>query len=223
MSVNRGFEGRWAVNVGGSLSDVQKLLSELSSDGLRLVEGGDSFYLEGDSPSDRGSNTSRQWEAAGFVGLLNAAAHLHFGAYQRIYLVVANGRGEGSHVDPKDTPSIQEILKVAQERELFRKALLLYQAGGADGLFGAYDALSYELIRTGAMDYDRGMGTKEWIVERRWATDSEIDRFLNTVVHLRGDQFSEAEIVMSPWDSEALIRRLLWKFTLDCCRRGSLA
>jgi hypothetical protein len=80
-------------------------------------------------------------------------------------------------------------------------------------LFQAYEALTNELMRIGASDYSRGVGTREWLAENGWASVKEIDTFLKTVLRARTDvDVWEESNAISPLEAEAFVRRLLLRF-----------
>jgi hypothetical protein len=224
--VSGDLDDKWAIHLSGSSEDVQKLLAQLSGDDFRLVPNGSNYYVEGLLPARSGSNPRAEWIVSDLVHLLNAAAHLCFGPFYRINLAAGPDQAEAVRLDPQDVSlenvSLQEIVHVAGERELFRKAVRSFSAGGPDGLFEAFEALSYELIRSGVSDYTRDIGTKEWMVSQGWATATEIDSFLSTVVYCRRGGEDGPEEAMSPGDAEALMRRLLLKFAWYCSNDESM-
>src|SRR5262249_2246107 len=147
------------------------------------------------------------WIVQKTIRLLNAAANLCFGEFDRIELAVGDRRL--SNEDEK-APSVSDVFRLARERELVRKAFLSFHAAGPEGLFEAYEAISSELMRCGVTDYSRNIGTKEWIVQEGWADGEEIERFLDTVLHFRNEQDGAPSNSISPREAEGLVRRLLW-------------
>jgi hypothetical protein len=74
--------------------------------------------------------------------------------------------------------SLLEILRVANERKLIRRALIACATGGTAGLFEAYEAISYEILNSGVQDFAAGIGSREWLIAQGWITDEDDRRFL---------------------------------------------
>jgi hypothetical protein len=84
-------------------------------------------------------------------------------------------------------------------------------------LFDAYEALTYELMRIGASDYARDVGTREWLAEKGWTSLEELDRFMETTLHARtGWDSPSPSKTISPTEAEAFVRRLLLRFIREC-------
>jgi hypothetical protein len=205
---------RSLVNQGCLPQEFEDLVTELDDVDLRKVLAGDSSDLSGKILAVKNATAADAWRAFKLVHLLRAAAHLTFSSFDR-NAVAIEGSEPFTHESslPEEVPSLFDILRTACEREQIRKAICRFRAGGPEGLFDAYEALSYELMSCGASDYTRDVGTREWLAENGWATEEEIDRFLETVLCARRDLNSPAALEsMSPPAAQELVRRLLLKF-----------
>jgi hypothetical protein len=198
----------------GQPQDFEDLVSKLDDEDLRKVLAGDSSDVSGKMLIVKNATATDAWRVFKLVHLLNAAAHLAFPSTDRI-AVASEGSEPFTHESgpPEEVPSLLDILRTARSRDQIRKAICRFRAGGPEGLFDAYEALSYELMSCGASDYTRDVGTREWLAENGWATEEEIDRFLETVLCARCDLNSPVALEsMSPPAAQALVRRLLLKF-----------
>jgi len=200
------------VNLDCLPQEFEDLVSKLDDEDLRKVLAGDSSDVSGRMLTVKNASATDAWRVFKLVHLLNAAAHLAFPSIDRIAVARSEPLTRESGL-PEEVPSLLDILRTARERDQIRKAICRFRAGGPEGLFDAYEALSYELMNCGASDYTRDVGTREWLAENGWATEGEIDRFLETVLCARGDLNSPAALEsMSPSAAQELVRRLLLKF-----------
>jgi hypothetical protein len=205
---------RSLVNLGCLPEEFEDLVTKLDNEDLRKALAGNPWDLSGKILTVKNATAADAWRVFKLVHLLNAAAHLAFSSFDR-NAVAIEGSEPFTHESglPEEVPSLLDILRTARERDQIRKAICLFRAGGPEGLFDAYEALSYELMSCGASDYTRDVGTREWLAENGWATEGEIDRFLETVLCARGDLNSPAALEsMSPSAAQELVRRLLLKF-----------
>jgi len=193
----------------------EDLLVRLASDDLRKVLTGESMDLAGKALAVRNATAGEAWKILKLVHLLNAAAHLCLGAFERITIDFSyDADSAGAQILRADqVPPLLEVLRAARERDFICQALRSFRAGGPSGLFQAYEALTNELMRIGASDYSRGVGTREWLAENGWASVKEIDTFLKTVLRARTDvDVWEESNAISPLEAEAFVRRLLLRF-----------
>ena len=205
---------RSLVNLGCLPQEFEDLVTKLDDEDLRKVLAGDPSNLSGKILTVKNATAADAWRVFKLVHLLNAAAHLAFSSFDR-NAVAIEGREPFTQESglPEEVPSLLDIFRTAREREQIRMAICRFRAGGPEGLFDAYEALSYELMSCGASDYTRDVGTREWLAENGWATKEEIDRFLETVLCARGDLNSPGALEsMSPPAAQELVRRLLLKF-----------
>ena len=197
----------------------EDLLVRLADDGLRKILTGDSSDLSRKVLTVKDATAADAWKIFKLIHLLNAAAYLRFGSFDRFELDI-QGSGEPTQelsVEHDELPSLLDIMRTARQRELIYKALCCFRAGGPSGLFDAYEALTYELMRCGASDYSRDVGTVEWLAENGWASEEEIERFMKAVLHSRRDLDAPGGPgAISPPEAEAFVRRLLLKFICEC-------
>jgi hypothetical protein len=202
---------RWGVRLIGSPSDIQKIATELGPVGLsvQLYDGA----LKIEPLSSVPAQNAAEWKGYEFARLVWAAARLRFGILNPIRLVPV----EDAEMEPPsdatistDQPTLSQILRIAYERGHIRKALLSYAAGGAAGLFDAYEAICEEIVSRGLPDYASGCGTKEWLVLQEWIAEDEDEQFLTTVLHFRQDD-SHAPTFhpLSPYEAEVFVRKVL--------------
>jgi hypothetical protein len=177
---------------------------------LREILSGNASDVAGKIMAVRSTNASKAWKLFTLVLLLNAPAHLLFGRFERISVDVGDLNG-GTQIEPdpsdEDLPSLLEILQMARDRNFVRKAICSFRAGGPEGLFDAYEALTDELMERGASDFTMGMGTREWLIERGWATARQIDGFIDTVLSERRPTSDEPRLheEVSLPEAEALV------------------
>jgi hypothetical protein len=210
-----------------SEQEFDNLVAELADHDLRGVLAGNSFNLGGKIIAFRNASLSDAWKIFTVVLLLNAAAHLLFGPFDRIAVDI----GESGTAQPEPRPlpdhlpSLLDILRTARDRNFVRKAICAFRAGGPEGLFDAYEALTYELMERGASDYARDLGTREWLDESGWASKQEIDSFIETVLYERWPTPDEPRQFpsISPPEAEALVRRLLLKLVGYCVNEKTVA
>ena len=194
---------RWLVERHGALPEFEEI----------VVAGSDSVSRP-ILPLD--ATAATEWEISRRVHLLNAAVYVRFGSSDPMRFQ-SEDREHCDDQGQREAPSLSQIFRLACERELVGKAVCSFRTGGPEGLFDAYEALSYELIDRGVSDYVQDIGTREWLVQNGWATEEEIDRFLATVLHFRRGANAPAPIeAISPCEAETLVRQLLWKLTLYC-------
>ena len=205
---------RSLVNLGRPPQEFEDLVTNLDEESLRKVLAGDTSDLARRILTIENATATDAWRIFKLVHLLNAAVHLAFSSFDGSAVAI-EGSQPFTHESslPEEVPSLFDILRTARERDQLRKAICRFRAGGPEGLFDAYEALSYELMSCGASDYTRDVGTREWLAENGWATEEEIDRFLETVLCARRDLNSPAALEsMSPAAAQELVRRLLLKF-----------
>jgi len=201
---------RWGVRLIGSPSDIQRIATELGPVGLsvQLYDG----VLKIEPMSTVPAQHATEWKGYEFARLVWAAARLRFGI-NPIGLVPVEDAEMGPPSDATistDEPTLSQILRIADESGHIRKALLSYAAGGAAGLFDAYEAICEEIVSRGLPDYASGCGTKEWLVLQAWIAEDEDDRFLTTVLHFRqDDSHGLAFHPFSPYEAEVFVRKVL--------------
>ena len=205
---------RSLVNLGCLPQEFEDLVTKLDDKDLRKVLAEDPPDLSEKILTVKNATAADAWRVFKLVHLLNAATHLAFSSFDR-NAVASEGSEPFTNESGRleEVPSVLDILRTARERDQIRKAICRFRAGGPEGLFDAYEALSYELMSCGASDYTRDVGTREWLAENGWATEGEIDRFLETVLCARRDLNPPAALEsMSPPAAQELVRRLLLKF-----------
>lgn len=122
-----------------------------------------------------------EWLAIELVRLIEAGVDLSCGSLGPIRLdsVVADRDGRppdpSAHAIERRNPgngqlSLLQILRVANERKFIRKALIACTMGSAAGLFEAYEAISYEVLNSGRLDFAAGIGSREWLIAKGWIT-----------------------------------------------------
>lgn len=214
-----GRTGGRGVRLLGSPSDIQKIATELTGIELDVMVHEGSLYI--DLLNSTRSPTATEWKAYELARLIAAAAQLRFGVLNPIQLAsVEDFEGEGvSRAAPfSDRPTLSQILNIASKRDQIRKALLSYAAGGAVGLFDAYEGVCHEIMNRGFPNYAAGCGTKEWMVLQGWITEEEDDRFLKTVLQFREDDGRSTLPFhpFSPYEAEVFVRRVLLNLIEHC-------
>lgn len=214
-----GRTGGWSVRLMGSPSDIQRVATELAGMELNVMLHEGSFYLK--PLNSVSSPSAAEWKTYEFARLMAAAAHLRFGILSPIQLApVADHGGQAlSHAAlSTDRVTLSQILNVAFLRDQIRKALLSYAAGGAVGLFDAYEAVCHEIMNRSFPNYSAGSGTKEWMVLQGWIAEEEDDRFLMTVLQFRQDDGRNTLPFhpFSPYEAEVFVRRVLLKLIEHC-------
>jgi hypothetical protein len=205
------------------VQEFDDVIAQFADYDLRGVLAGNSSNLGGKIIAFQNASSSYAWKIFTLVHLLNAAAHLLFGPFDRIAVDI----GESGTAQPEPSPlperlpSLLDILRTARDRNFVRKAICGFRAGGPEGLFDAYEALTYELMERGASEYARDRGTREWLDESGWASKQEIDSLIETVLYERWPTPDEPRQspAISPPEAEALVRRLLLKL-VDYCVNG---
>lgn len=209
-----GRTGGRGVRLLGSPSDIQKIATELTGIELDVMVDEGALCLK---PLNSGrSPIAAEWKAYELARLIEAAAQLRFGVLTPVQPTPIEDY-EGESVSRAalftDRPTLSQILDVASKRDQIRKALLSYAAGGAVGLFDAYEGVCHEIMNRGFPNYAAGCGTKEWMVLQGWITEEEDDRFLRTVLQFREDDGRSTLPFhpFSPYEAEVFVRRLLLK------------
>jgi hypothetical protein len=178
-------QDEWIVQAGGSLDDLSKILPELAVGKIRATILGQSLYLTAPSVARSSSEREAEWAAYNLLQLLSAAANLYGNPVPSLSFVAVN-RGqthiqpEGDACAPREHLTIDEIVKVAEEHQHIRDALLLYAAGDIEACFKAYESISYMIMNLGWTDYRRDIGTSEWLLLRGFVNEGEEDRFFAT-------------------------------------------
>jgi hypothetical protein len=113
--------------------------------------------------------------------------------------------------------SMAQILDAARKRERICTAILDFAYGGAKGLFDAYEAISYEIMNAGFLNYSASVGTREWLIQEGLISDQEEDRFLRTVMHFRNPKNRLASPdFLSPDEANRFVRQILLGFIRLC-------
>lgn len=214
-----GRTGGRGVRLLGSPSDIQKIATELTGVELKVMLHEGSFCLE--PLNSVSSPTATEWKTYEFARLTAAAARLRFGILSPIQLTPVEdyaGEALSRAALSTDRPTLSQILNVASKRDQIRKALLSYAAGGAVGLFDAYEAVCHEIMNRSFPSYAAGCGTKEWMVQQGWIEEEEDDRFLKTVLQFRQDGDGNTLPVhpFLPYEAEVFVRRVLLQLIEHC-------
>ena len=214
-----GRTGGRGVRLLGSPSDIEKIAAELPGMELKVMLHEGSFCLE--PFNSMGSPTATEWKTYEFARLTAAAARLRFGILSPIQLTpVEDYEGDAlpRSAVSTDWPTLSQILSVARKRDQIRKALLSYAAGGAVGLFDAYEAVCHEIMNRSFPTYAAGCGTREWMVQQGWIEEEEDDRFLKTVLQFRQDGGGNTLLFQpfSPYEAEVFVRRVLLQLIAHC-------
>jgi hypothetical protein len=214
-----GRTGGRGVRLLGSPSDIEKIAAELPGMELKVMLHEGSFCLE--PLNSMGSPTATEWKTYEFARLTAAAARLRFGILSPIQLTpVEDYEGDAlpRSALSTDRPTLSQILNVARKRDQIRKALLSYAAGGAVGLFEAYEAVCHEIMNRSFPAYAAGCGTREWMVQQGWIEEEEDDRFLKTVLQFRQDGGGNTLLFQpfSPYEAEVFVRRVLLQLIAHC-------
>lgn len=220
----------WVARLTGTPSDIMRIAGELSGDEFQVAVRSESLYLTAPAVNRATTLGTAQWVAFELVRLIASAADLHFRLLGPICLdSLEPARGEwppdplarvveGKH-SGNDQLSLLQILRVAREREFIRSAVLARAPGSAGGLFEAYEAVTHEILNAGLLDFAAAVGTKEWLIAQGWITDEEDRRFLETVLHYRGNSINTplAE-PLSPHEAQFFVRKVLTGFIAHCAR-----
>jgi len=213
---------RWVIQAAGAPSDLQRISSELGKGDPSGVVHNQSLYLESSELDKASSLVAAEWAAFDFMKLLSAAFEVHFDESIPLNLVSVresdSDRADHTVGRHAAEPSLlQRTVQLALARPQAQTAILAYASGGPDGLFRAYEAMTYEILNLRLTTSSAGVGTREWLIEQGWITEAEDDRFLSTVLHFRdclerqcpGDALSLKEAAI-------LVRRLLVNLLRHC-------
>ena len=228
MTMHTGMS-RWTIQVSGALSDLSRIALELRNGDPCGVVRDESLYIESSEVDRAKSRIAAEWVAFDFTKLLLAVFEMNFG--ERAILHLISVRESGSDVNYRlpvrqnSEPTLfQQMIRLALDRPHARGAILAYASGGADGLFRAYEALTYEILNLGLTPSSTGVGTKQWLVENGWITEAEDDRFLSTVLHFRNYQDRQsAENALAIKEAQVLVRRILVNFLDHCLKTRTSA
>jgi hypothetical protein len=220
----------WVARLTGTPGDILRIAGELSGDEFQVAVRGQSLYLTASVVNRAPTLAAAQWIAFELVRLIEAAADLRFRILSPICLdSVEPDRGEwppdpSARIVECNHPgngqlSLLQILRVARERRFIRSALLARAPGSAGGLFEAYEAVTHEILNSDLLDFAAAVGTKEWLIAQGWITDEEDRRFLETVLHYRGNSIDTplAE-PLSPHEAQLFVRKVLTGFIARCAR-----
>jgi hypothetical protein len=126
---------------------------------LQAVADGESLYVKSPEIDRADSQIVAEWAAYELVRLMAASAYLHFGTPSQLRLVSVQKREmvplslNAISVAGVAELRLSEIIQVGLERQQVRKALLAHAAGGAAGLFEAYEAVTHEVLNCGVLDF----------------------------------------------------------------------
>jgi len=210
----------WLIRASGSPTDLPSVVEALTGgDDLAAAVEGRSLYLRSPVIDRVEKEADAEWAAYEFVRLISAALQLRsvavFLEFQSIeaqdHALVMNQESTYPTRNSGGELSVHEVMNVAQHRGHVRSALLAFADGGAEGLYKAYEALTYELLDAQLLDFG-GVGTREWLIQQGWVTEPEEARFLDTVLHY-GRQNSGASFTpASPIEAQHLVGTLLKKW-----------
>src|SRR5262249_29436349 len=109
------------------------------------------------------------------------------------------------------------LINVCRNREGIHRAVLAYAAGGPAGLSEAYAAIGSEIMNCVTLNYDAGVGTREWLMQQGWGTDEQDDRFLKTVQHYLHINHRVASFEpLSPFQARLFVSRVLTNLIRYC-------
>lgn len=227
MTFNRA--NGWVLRLTGTPADILRIAGELSGDEFQVAVRGASLYLTTPAIDRAATLAEAQWVAFELVRLIEAAADLRFRILGPICLDSVEPDHGGWPPDPSarvvegkcpaNGLSLLQILQVARERRFIRSALLAGAPGNAGGLFEAYEAVTHEILNSRLLDFAAAVGTKEWLIAQGSITDEEDRRFLETVLHYRGNSINTplAE-PLSPHEAQLFVRKVLTGFIAHCAR-----
>ena len=110
------FDGAASVDSPYNSQVYEDLLVRLASDDLRKVLTGESMDLAGEALAVRNATAGEAWKILKLVHLLNAAAHLCFGAFERITIDFSYDADSGAEILRADqAPPLLEVLRAARE------------------------------------------------------------------------------------------------------------
>jgi len=211
----------WLIRATGLPADLQRIADDLGGGGLHVSVDGDSLYLSSSDIDMIDSKAAAEWAAYELIRLISAAATIRFGivVLLRFQSVRPNSDaiscGREFHRNGKTMRNGHSLLQAviaAQRRPDLRTALLACAAGGAEGLFRAYEALCSELMSTSNLDYAGGEGTREWLIKQGWVDEQEEQEFLDTVVHYGRQNGAPSFRTSSPCEAQRLVEQLLGKW-----------
>jgi hypothetical protein len=211
----------WLIRATGSPADLRRIAEGLGGGDLHVSVDGDSLYLTSPDIDKIDRQAAAEWAAYELIRLISAAANILFGTMVLVRFqsvrpnanAISCGREfqrNGNRVGNEH--SLLQAVIVAQRRPDLRTALLACAAGGADGLFRAYEALCSELMSTSHLDYAGGIGTREWLTKQGWVDEQEEQQFLDTVVHFGRQNGSPSFKTSSPCEAQHLVEKLLSKW-----------
>ena len=211
----------WVIRATGSPADLQRIADDLGDGDLHVNVDGDSLYLISPDIDKMDSQATAEWAGYELVRLISAAASLRFGIVLQVQFqsvqpksdpIPSGYRFQSNGYKVRNGYSVLQAVTAAQHRSNVRTALLACAAGGADGLFRAYEALCSELMSTANLDYSGGIGTREWLIKQGWVDEQEEQRFLDTVVHYGRQNSSPSFRTSSPGEAQRLVEKLLGKW-----------
>lgn len=208
----------WLIQATGSPADIPRIADGLGGGDLHVGVDGDSLYLTSPDINKIDNRAPAEWAAYELIRLISAAANIRFGTVVlvRFQSVLPNSDAiswnrefqRNGNTVRHGQPLLQAVI-AAQRRPDLRTALLACAAGGADGLFRAYEALCSELMSTSPLDYAGGEGTREWLIKQGWVDEQEEQQFLDTVVHYGRQNGAPSFRTSSPCEAQRLVEKLL--------------
>jgi hypothetical protein len=211
----------WLIRASGSPTDLPRVVVALAGGGdLSAAVDGGSLYLRSLAIDRIEKQADAEWAAYELVRLISAAVQLRsiavFLEFQSIEAqtdaLILNRETTQAHRNGSEELSVAKVMNAAQHRGHVRSAILAYADGGAEGLFKAYEALTYELMDTQRLDYAGGIGTREWLIQQGWVTEPEEASFLDTVLHYGRQNSAPSFAPASPIEAQRLVGRLLNKW-----------
>jgi hypothetical protein len=211
----------WLIRATASPTDLPRAVVALAGGSdLSAAADGCSLYLRSLAIDRIKNQTDAEWAAYELVRLISAVLQLRsmavFLEFQSIEVqtdaLILDRDSTQARRNGSEEISVAKVMNAAQHRGHVRSALLAFADGGAEGLFKAYEALTYELLDARLLDYAGSVGTREWLIQQGWVTESEEARFLDTVLHY-GRQSSGASFTpASPIEARRLVGKLLHKW-----------
>src|SRR5262249_2582260 len=182
----------WLIRAVGSPTDLPRIVEALAGGvDLSAEVNGCSLHLRSSAIDRLENRADAEWAAYEFVRLISASLRVRglavFLEFQSIEaktdVPIMTQLNTERHRNGAEELSVAMGMNAAHHREQVRCAFFGYADGGAEGLFRAYEALTYELMDTGRLDYAGGVGTREWLIQQGWVTEPEEARFLDTILH----------------------------------------
>jgi hypothetical protein len=207
----------WVVRAAGARAHLVRMARELCADFLVRTR---NEWLDLAIPPLKRTYTrpAAEWIALELMNVIVAAADLCFGE-EVLIRVVSVEPDDGNWVPdqwtqiskPNRQLPLSEVTFVAFERRHIRNALLGRLVGTASGFFDCYEEILQEIFDAKVLFInDDNMGSKEWIIAQGWAVETEIDAFLETIVHYKAQRFTtDPEMLISPNEARLFLRRLL--------------